>query len=305
MEILQLKYFAAAAEYEHITRAAERLHIAQPALTQAIHRLEEELGVKLFDRSGRNIVLNETGVIFRKRITPILAELENLPDEIRETAGMLRRTIHLNVVAASALITKIIIRYKALHPQVEFQLMHNEKAEQYDLGITTMPYGSKIDNKNTTTISEEIMLAVPANSGYAHAGSVDLRDTAAEDFISLSGSLPLREICDQFCLSVGFIPHIAFESDSPDAVRDLIGANMGIAFWPAFSWGAPHHRNIALIPIRTPQCRRNIVISMRGGKETSAVLSDFYQNVVDNLRNLKNSVSTAGAAAERTPHREL
>ncbi|MFR1517279.1 MAG: LysR family transcriptional regulator [Clostridia bacterium] len=169
MELLQLKYFAAAAAQEHITKAAELLHIAQPALTQAIRRLEEELGVKLFDRSGRNIVLNETGKVFLKRITPILTELENLPDEIRESAGIFSRTIHMNVVAASTLITKIIIDYKAMHPQVEFQLMHNEKAENYDIEITTMPYGSKIVNKNTTTISEEIMLAVPAASKYARA----------------------------------------------------------------------------------------------------------------------------------------
>ena len=119
MELLQLKYFTAAAEQQHITKAAERLHIAQPALTQSIKKLEEEMGVRLFDRSGRNIVLNETGRLFLQRITPILAELENLPDEMREAAGIFQRTIHLNVTAASALITNIIIKYKELHPQID------------------------------------------------------------------------------------------------------------------------------------------------------------------------------------------
>ncbi len=303
MEILQLKYFSAAAAHEHITKAAEQLHIAQPALTQSIRRLEEELGVKLFDRSGRNIVLNETGRIFFKRVSPILAELENLPDEIRETAGIFRRTIHMNVVAASALITKIIIRYKALHPEVEFQLMHNEKAEHFDIGITTMPYGSKINNKNTTTISEEIMLAVPANSKYAKAGSADLRDVAGEGFISLSGSLPLREICDKFCMSVGFVPHIAFESDSPDAVRDLIGANMGIAFWPSFSWGTALRQNIVFIPIREPECKRNIIVSLRDGQENSPVLSDFYNYIVSNLQNFKKGEDFSASVPETLAHR--
>lgn len=303
MEFLQLKYFSTAAAHEHITKAAELLHIAQPALTQSIRRLEEELGVTLFDRSGRNIVLNETGKIFLKRITPILAELENLPDEIRETAGIFRRTIHINVVAASALITKIIIRYKALHPQVEFRLTHNEKAEHYDIGVTTMPYGSRIVNKNTTTVSEEIMLAVPDNSKYAINGSAELREVAGEDFISLSGSLPLREICDKFCMSVGFVPHVAFESDSPDAVRDLIGANMGIAFWPSFSWGTAQRQNIALIPIRAPECKRNLVVSLRDGKQNSAVLTDFYNDIVLNLQNLKNGGNLIAAAPETPPHR--
>lgn len=87
MELLQLKYFSAAAAQEHITKAAEQLHIAQPALTQSIRRLEEELGVRLFNRSGRNIVLNEAGKLFLKRIAPILAELDRIPEEIREARG--------------------------------------------------------------------------------------------------------------------------------------------------------------------------------------------------------------------------
>ena len=178
MELLQLKYFSAAAAQEHITKAAEQLHIAQPALTQSIRRLEEELGVKLFNRSGRNIVLNETGKLFLKRIAPVLAELDRIPEEIREAEGIFRRTIHMNVVAASALITKIIIRYKALHPQVEFQLMHSEKEDNYDIGITTLPYGSKLVGKDTTTISEEIMMAVPADSKYARARFADLKEVA-------------------------------------------------------------------------------------------------------------------------------
>mgnify|MGYP001164214518 FL=1 len=301
MELLQLKYFSAAAAQEHITKAAEQLHIAQPALTQSIRRLEEELGVRLFNRSGRNIVLNEAGKLFLKRIAPILAELDRIPEEIREAEGIFRRTIHMNVVAASALITKIIIQYKALHPQVEFQLMHSEKEESYDIGITTLPYGSKLVGKDTTTISEEIMLAVPADSKYARAGSADLKEVAGEDFISLAGSLPLREICDAFCISVGFVPHIAFESDSPEAVRDLIEASLGIAFWPSFSWGTARRKNIALIPIRSPECKRNLVVSLRSGRQSSAVLSDFYEYTVQGLLAVKNGADVISEARETPP----
>lgn len=301
MELLQLKYFMTAAAHQHITKAAELLHIAQPALTQSIKRLEEELQVKLFDRSGRNIVLNETGKIFLKRITPILTELENIPDEIRESAGMLQRTIRMNVVAASALITKIVIEYKEQHPQVEFQLMHNEKEENYDISVTSMPYGSKIIHKNTTVLSEEILLAVPASSRYAAAGSLDLREVINEDFISLAGSLPLREICDRFCMEVGFVPHIAFESDSPEAVRDLIGANMGVAFWPSFSWGTAPRNNISLIHIQTPECKRNLVVSLKDSRGQSAVLTDFYQYVINSLYTFRKDGHVRKGVPETPP----
>ena len=66
MELLQLEYFYAVAKTQHVTHTAEQLHIAQPALTQSIHRLEKELGVPLFHRSGRNIALTEYGVYLRK-----------------------------------------------------------------------------------------------------------------------------------------------------------------------------------------------------------------------------------------------
>lgn len=107
MELQQLKYFTVAATELHITRAAEILHIAQPALTQSIKRLENELGVQLFIRNGRNIILSDTGKLFYKKITPILNQLENVADEVREAEGIFRRTIHVNVLAASSTITNL------------------------------------------------------------------------------------------------------------------------------------------------------------------------------------------------------
>ena len=72
MELLQLEYFYAVAKTQHVTHTAEQLHIAQPALTQSIHRLEKELGVPLFHRNGRNIALTEYGVYLRDALKPIL-----------------------------------------------------------------------------------------------------------------------------------------------------------------------------------------------------------------------------------------
>ena len=73
MELLQLRYFLVAAQYQHMTKAAEHLQIAQPALSQAIHRLEAELGVPLFERKNRSIELNDEGKFLQKRLIPILS----------------------------------------------------------------------------------------------------------------------------------------------------------------------------------------------------------------------------------------
>lgn len=284
MELQQLRYFSVAATQLHITRAAEILHIAQPALTQSIKRLEDELGVKLFIRNGRNIILSDTGKLFLKKLTPILHQIDMLKDDVREAEGVFRRTIHVNILAASSTITNTLIEYKKKHPDVEFQLTRNEKAKDYHIEISTLPYGTKINNLNSNSIEEEIMLAVPSNSVYAQKGSVSLREISKESFISLSVFLPLREICDNFCSSVGFLPHIAFECDSPEALRNLITANMGVAFWPAFSWGIPDKKNISLIPITEPkQCKRNLIITINSKYENSAILKDLHNHITNEI----------------------
>lgn len=293
MELQQLKYFMVAANKLHITHAAETLHIAQPALTQSIKRLEDELGVNLFIRSGRNIILSDAGSLFLKRITPILNELEALPDEMRESVGILRRTIHLNILSASVTLTKLIIKYKELHPEIEFQLSRSEKSKGHHIEITTMPYGERLLSSNSSFISEDIMLAVPTNSAFAKSKGISLKDVSKESFISLSGFLPLREICDNFCAEIGFLPHIAFECDSPDALRELISANMGIAFWPSFSWGIPDKERISLIPIIKPfNFKRNIIISINKHYEKSNTIKDFYDYIITEMLNLSNKKTT-------------
>lgn len=83
MELLQLRYFLTTAEYQHMTKAAEHLQIAQPALSQAIHRLESELGIPLFERKNRSIELNDAGRLLQKRLIPIISALDRIPGELK------------------------------------------------------------------------------------------------------------------------------------------------------------------------------------------------------------------------------
>ena len=134
-EIQQFRYFLAAARYENLTKAAEDLHIAQPALSQSIKRLETELGVSLFDRKNHRIELNEQGKLLKKRLIPILESIDNLKDELWESVYSSERTIYLNFLSASNLITNSIISYRALKPDVQFQVSQLEMTESCDIHI--------------------------------------------------------------------------------------------------------------------------------------------------------------------------
>ena len=105
MELTQLRYFAAVAELQHVTRAAERMHVAQPAITKSIHRLEDELGVPLIASRGRNIVLTDYGCALYGMLREPLAALDQIPDQMQQLARRSAYPLHINVLAASRAVT--------------------------------------------------------------------------------------------------------------------------------------------------------------------------------------------------------
>lgn len=297
MELLQFRYFLEAARYENLTRAAEDLHIAQPALSQSIMRLENELGVKLFDRKNHRISLNAQGKLLEKRLIPLMESIDNLKDELWESVYSSERTIYLNFFAASTFITNCIIAYRELHPDIRFQVSQLEMTAACDIHIDSRPATQKnaADGKyllpeeaiRQEILPEQIFLAVPAASPLASKKSVDLRELKEEGYIRLGHGWQLREICDDFFRQAGIRPQMIFESNSPESVRNLIAAGLGIGFWPEKSWGGPPGPQVALIPIRFPECRRDILITEFRQAEGKPVVEEFLDYMCEYFRNEK------------------
>ncbi len=279
MELQQMRYFMEVANSQHITQSARKLHIAQPALTQSIHRLEKELGVPLFLPHGRGIVLSEMGRYLKERLEPMLRELDSLPDQLKTMAALSCETIHLNVLAASTLITEAIIEYRTVHDGISFQLMQNEESELYDIAVMTkLFYQPREDEEDDRYVcTERIFLAAPNTERYRGKTKIRLADVKDEGFISLLGSRQMRWICDKFCQHAGFQPRIIFESDNPAAVRNMIAANMGVGFWPEFSWGRLESGQVLLLEIEEPACRRDLLFSLKRNKINNAHVEDFYR----------------------------
>ena len=276
MEITQIRYFLEVAESEHMTASAEKLHIAQPALSRSIKKLEEELGVPLFASRGRNIVLTEYGRFLKNKLTPIIAEFDRLPELLQIMAKLQGETVHLNVLAASSLITEAIIEYKANHKDLNFQLLQNTQSDIFDIEITTeISHGEVSDLEYVC--HEKIFLAVPKSERYIGKASVKIADIENEGFISLMGSLQFRSICDTFCRKAGFWPKLIFESDNPAAVKNMIAANMGVGFWPEFTWGRIDSDNVLLLEIEDMPCSRDLVIRHTHNKADNANVIGFFE----------------------------
>ena len=285
MELAKLRYFYVVAKHQHVTRAAEEIHIAQPALTKSIKQLEEELETPLFYKQGRNVRLTEYGKYLQGKLEGLFAQLDNIPAELNALKEGLRKTVRVNVLAASTAVTDAVVSYKKKHPEVIFRLIRNESEIDCDVSVS-------IDNADLAALpaytgrcvmEEKIYLAVPKNSPYAARESISLKEVKEESFVELAGSRLFRAVCDKFCAYAGFKPKISFESDSPAAVRNVIGAGAGVGFWPEYSWGKVS-ADVVLLPISEPICQRKLLLGLHESPVPSAVAPDFYEYLVKYLQ---------------------
>ena len=286
MELTQLKYFLTVAETQHMTRSASLLHVAQPALTKSIKLLEAELGVPLFARRGRNIVLTVYGKYLKEHLAPILDHLEEIPHLLRKMAEREAETIRINVLSASMPVTEAVIRYRRENPSVNFQITQNVTDELYDIRVTTRFPSQPLPEGNLHILNEEIFLAVPDISEYAGRDSLALSEVKDSGFISLVGSKQLRVLCDRFCRQAGFEPNVIFESDSPDAARNMIEACLGVGFWPEYSWGMPPSGRIRLLHTLSPKCRRELLFSCRSEGENAETVKNFFDFLIACFENI-------------------
>lgn len=281
MELTKLRYFYTVAKRKHVTRAAEEIHIAQPALTKAIKQLEEELGAPLFYKKGRNIRLTVFGEYLKNKLEGILPLIDGIPKELARLKAEHRNTVKLNVLAASTAVTDAVVNYKKKHPEVIFQMIQNETEADCDVSVSAngVDFSALPPFLKRCVMNEKIYLAVPKNSAYASKAELRLEEVKNEGFVNLAGSRLFRAECDKFCTYAGFNPHISFESDSPVAVRNIIGANAGVGFWPEYSWGKASS-DVALVPISEPICERKLIVGFHENAAESAVAPDFYEYLV-------------------------
>ena len=219
----------------------------------------------------------------------MLKTLNEIPEEILALTGDRKKMLKINVLAASTLITDTIIRYQKGHPEVRFQIVQNTETEDADITIFTREFFQQpLASKDSFYIfSEEIFLAVPNISEYAERSSIALSEMAGKSFISLAGTKGLRSICDRFCLHAGFKPNVIFESDNASAVKNLIGASIGVGFWPQHTWETHEGSGMTLLPISEPKCQRDIIVQLHYDSESHEEAFRYYKYLVEFFEELK------------------
>lgn len=279
MELQKLRYFHTVATFRHVTRAAESISIAQPALTQAIRSLENELGVQLLVKRGRNIDLTEYGEYLKARLDRLLPELDAIPAELARMKEESKETVKLNILAASTFVLSAIVRYREIHPDVLFAFSQNEEKYDCDIVITTDGRSRMMREKPLCRYEkeEQIYLAVPRTSRHAQKEAIALASVRDEGFVMLSSSRLFGAICERLCANAGFYPKLLFASDSPTAVQNLISTGTGVAFWPEYSWGKLNNENVVLLPISDCDARRDLIVELYERVPHSLHAEEFYR----------------------------
>ncbi len=242
MELRHLRYFIAVAEELNFTRAAEKLHMAQPPLSQQIQQLEAELGFQLFRRTKRTVTLTEAGQFFFQEAQKILLQLDRAIQLGQQTnRGELGQlTIGFVSSASHNVVPAILQAFRTLHPAVKLELREmttNQQLQrlregQIDIGFIRPPVDEGINSE--IVFREPLILALPQTHPMADRAQVELRQLSTEPFILFPRSLApgLYDRIISFCQQAGFSPIAAQEAIQMQTIVSLVAAEMGVAIVP-------------------------------------------------------------------------
>ena len=283
MELLQLKYFCDAAESENFSKTAKKYSVPPSDISRTILRLENELGVKLFEREANRLYLNEYGKKFHKGIKKALAEIETAKMSIYDS-GEIDGEIKIYVCTNRSLITSVIEKFKGKFPKVSFIINHAWENENNDFDLLISDdMVAPADASRKLLLTEDVLLAVnKLEPGAEKINSVsDLRNMR---FVTMQERSVNYRIMKHLCNQNGFEPNIAIQTDDPFYVRKYVELGMGVTFVPQFSWRGLLSENVLLKNIT--DFKRNTYVYINKGKYISRTVNVFLEELIKFCENI-------------------
>ncbi len=243
MELRDLRYFVAVAQQRNFSRAASALHVSQPALSEQIRKLEDELGAPLFERTSRGVVLTDAGSAFLPQARAVIAQAEIAADSVRMVAQGVAGTLTLGFIDSAALgiLPPLIRRFTERYPNVKLALRELGTRAQLeavtegaiDVGIVRGPvWDAGLTGRQIAT--ESLLVALPAQHPLADAEAVRLVELRDEGFVSYPADrgAGLYEETMRLCHEAGFDPSIVQEANEITTICALVGGGLGVAIVP-------------------------------------------------------------------------
>lgn len=272
MEFHQLRYFVAAAEELSMSRAAERVHVSQPALSRQIRLLEEEIGSELFHRIKQRIYLTDAGTFFLARARQLLCDTEMALQHTQEQFGGMKRTLRLGFLSPflDDLIAPVVREFQQRHARSKVSLfdlapraqLDRLRLRELDLGILANLEDEERKQFEVRTLSRHrFIAAIPSSHRLAGRKSLKLSELKNDKWVSLSNAYfpKRREFLISTCEKAGFTPHITAEMDSLPMMLAEIGTGGGVGIMPAHAAKVPHN-GCTLIPFSSPAIHSELLL---------------------------------------------
>lgn len=246
MDLRHFRYVLAAADELHFTRAAQRLGIAQPALSQQIRQLEDELGAHLFRRLTRGVELTDAGHAFLPYARAALAAAEAAAKAARRAANGELGRISIGFTSSASfnpLVTRVIGRFRDTYPDVEIALLEQTTSGllralrdgDLQLAFVRATHDETVDLRSIELPDEPLWIAMPTRHPLASHEQVSLSEFSSDPFIlypRANGRL-LYDAIIAACGQAGFSPRIAQEAPQMASTINLVAAGVGVALVPA------------------------------------------------------------------------
>jgi DNA-binding transcriptional LysR family regulator len=274
MELHQLEYFVAVAEEASFTRAASRVHVAQPGVSAQVRRLESELGQQLLDRSGRSVRLTEVGSAVLPFARAALDAVANARLAVDDLAGLVRGQVTVGMVSGCALpvLAELLAGFHDRHPGVAIALVEDNSDRlverlrdgRLDLAVIGWAEQTPADIDSVVLVDEELVAAVAPGHPLAGAGAgagtgtITIRQLRDLPLVSLPRGTGVRAALDAACAAAGFTPRIVFEASALPMVVELAGRGLGLAVVPASIPNGP-----GILRITDPQLRSRLELAWR------------------------------------------
>src|SRR5215218_10403529 len=285
MELRQLRYLVALADERHFTRAAAREHIAQPALSQQIRRLEAEVGLALVERTTRRVAMTAAGELLVARARRILAEVDDAQAELGTLVGVKGGRLAVGALHTMGPVdlSLLLASFHRNHPAVELTVREQSSEELaemlredvIDLAFLSVP--ERIQSRGLELrrlVTEELVAALPTDHSLAGREGVTLSELATDAFISFRVGSRLRELLQSGAAAAGFEPRITLESNESRRIRSLVSTGLGVAVLPrsdAVGAGAP----VAVANLVEPALTRDVTLASRAGRRHSPAAQAF------------------------------
>jgi DNA-binding transcriptional LysR family regulator len=242
VELRHLEHFLAVAEEQSFTRAAERLHLVQSALSVSVRALERELGGRLFDRNTHRVELTDAGQALVPEARRTLAAADAARDAVAAVHGGVRGTVRIGIMHSLSLIdlAALLTRYHRERPQVQLiphtapagsvELTAGVEEGRLDLAFASLPGGYPATVSARPLASEEMLLACPPDHPFARRRHIPLAELDGERFVDFPAGWGTRMATDRLFLEAGIGREIAVEVADVPNVIDLVKAGLGVAF---------------------------------------------------------------------------